>query len=736
MRALVLSLALTVLAGCTGEDPPREVAQDLIAALPRAEVIREPGVVDLGTSGARELLVRGWGPDEADGGRRFVWSEGAESGMEVFLAAPRDLPVSFRGFPFHYEGAPKQTVTILANDREVAEVPLAPGEKEYAAEIPEESLRAGMNRLTFRYAWTRSPAEVGGGGDRRRLAFAWDEMRFGTGVDEGARVRGAGDRLAIPFGHRIDFFVRLPEGAALEVGELRSRDGRAGTLEISVQPEGEEERRVETLESGEGPVTVELKEAGSGPVRLSLAAVPAAGPGGPGSGLVARVPRVVAPAVAKSAAEAAPAVAPGARRRANVIVYLVDTLRKDRLGCYGYSRPVSPRVDAFAREATLFRNAVAQSSWTRPSVVSILTGLLPRTHGVHGRRDALSQEAVTLAEALRGEGYRTAAIVTNGNVDRSFGLGQGFESYRLLQHGRDTAENVTARAAEWLDGLAETPETPGAPFFLFLHTIEPHTPYQPPPVFRERFAPGVPEDLGRVRTLKALNAGEIPVTPERLQGLLALYDAEIAANDAAFGSLIDLLRERGLWEETVVVFLSDHGEEFHDHGGWEHGRTLHTEMLDVPLIVRLPGVGEGRVVDRLAQHVDVLPTLLEALGLPVPTAVEGRSLLPEIAGAGQVAPEDESAFSWLDVDGFRSASVSTPAWRLIEDREPRAERSLFDRRGDPAERRDLARERTVRAGYLRSLLRAAESGGTRLRAGEGTVDDELRERLRALGYIQ
>jgi choline-sulfatase len=366
-------------------------------------------------------------------------------------------------------------------------------------------------------------------------------------------------------------------------------------------------------------------------------------------------------------------------------------------------------------------------------VVSILTGLLPRTHGVHGRRDALSQEAVTLAEALRGAGYRTAAIVTNGNVDRSFGLGQGFESYRLLQHGRDTAENVNARAAEWLDSLSGTP---GAPFFLFLHTIEPHTPYQPPPAFRQRFAPSVPEDLGKVRTLKALNAGTLPVTPERLKGLLALYDAEIAANDAAFGALVDLLRERGLWEETVVVFLSDHGEEFHDHGGWEHGRTLHTEMLDVPLLVRVPGVGEGRSVDRLAQHVDVVPTLLDALGLPVPAAVEGRSLLPEMAGAGEEVSEEEAALSWLDVDGFRSASVSTPAWRLIEDRAPRAERSLFDRRGDPAEKRDLVRERAVRAGYLRSLLRAAESGGARLRAGEGTVDDELRERLRALGYIQ
>lgn len=381
MRTLAFFLlALAVLAGCSGEDGPREVVQSLIAALPRAEVVREPGVVDLGNPAARELLVRGWGPDEADGARRFVWSEGPESEMEVFLAAARDLPVSFRCIPFVFDGAPAQAVTLLANGVEVAEVPLAPQEKEYTVEIPERSLLAGMNRLTFRYAWTRSPAEVGGGGDRRKLAVAWDGMRFGTGLDEDARVRAAGDRLAIPFGHRIDLFLRLPEDAALALGELRSRDGRAGTLEVFVQPEGEEERRVERLEPGEGPAEVELSDLGSGPVRLSLVAVAETGPGRPGSGLVLRTPAVVARAAAKSAAPA-PAAAPGARRRANVIVYLVDTLRKDRLGIYGYPKPVSPRVDAFAREATLFRNAVAQSSWTRPSVVSILTGLLPRTHG-------------------------------------------------------------------------------------------------------------------------------------------------------------------------------------------------------------------------------------------------------------------------------------------------------------------------------------------------------------------
>lgn len=735
-HSLPLLLLAAALGACPGEppSPPRQPIHDLIAELPLADIRREPGVVDLGTAEARAFLVRGWSHDEEAEGRTFVWSEGPESEMEVFLAAPRDVPVSLRGFPFEAPGAPRQVVTMLVNGREVAEVPFGPAEAEQRIELPEKALRAGSNRLTFRYAWTRSPREASGGrsSDTRRLAVAWDVLRFETGAKEGARVRIVGERLYIPSGHRMDAFLRLPAGAALALEEVRSRGGSAA-LEVAVQPEGGEETRIERLSPERGAETVELGGGEAVPVRISLAAVPEDGPPRPGSGLLLRRPRIVAPPAAErpeSAPAAVPAAArPTGRRVKSVIVYLVDTLRKDHLGCYGYGKPTSPHVDAFAREATLFRNAVAQSSWTRPSVASMLTGLLPRTHGVNRRPDALSQEAVTLAEMLRDRGFRTAAFVTNANVHRSFGFGQGFEEYRLTPHGRDTAENLNALTAGWLDQVGE------APFFLFLHTIEPHTPYQPPPQFRQRFAPDVPEELGRVRVLKELNRGARPVTPALVRDLTALYDAEIAANDAAFGALVALLKARGLWGSTAVVFLSDHGEEFHDHGGWEHGRTLHTEMLDVPLIVRLPGVGEGRAVDRLAQHIDLVPTLLDALGLPVPDAVEGQSLLPAMAGAEE-GTEEDAAFSWLDVDGFRGGAVSTPVWRLLDERSPHVDRELFDRRSDPGEMRDLSADRPVRAGFLRALLLAAERKGPLLEASEGEIDEELRKQLRALGYVQ
>lgn len=727
MRPTLLLLALL------GAVPVQGVAFDLIAALPVAEVQREPGRIDLGTPAAHEYLLGGWSRDEGGGSdRTYVWSDGPESELRFFLAAPRDLRLSFRCSPFEYRGSPPQAVTFVLNGEEVLRVGLAPRSGDYRVRLPAGALRMGENRLVFRYAWARSPREVTGqdSQDRRRLAVAWEDLRFHTERDEASTVRAAGGQLSLPFGSRIDYYTPLPPGAFLEIERLRAGSG-GGTLAVVFQAEGEEPATLARLGPRDAPQKVELPDAGRRPVRLSLVAVPDAHPAR--SGLVLTRPMVRSEAVPKaSAARVGAPTSPPARPK-NVLIYLVDTLRPDHLGCYGYAKPVSPHIDAFAKEATLFQNAVAQSPWTRPSTASLLTGLWPRTHDVNGRRDALAPEALTFAEMLKGHGYRTAAFVTNGNIAKSLGFGQGFDSYNLLPGRSNRAHDVTARTAEWLDANGRG----DAPFFLYLHTVEPHSPYDPPPDLRARFAPGIPREVGLRRWLKRLNKREIPFSPRLRDQLLALYDAEIAANDRAFGDVVALLKARGLWEETAVVFLSDHGEEFYEHGGWEHGNTLYGEMLQIPLIVRLPGLGAGRTVARQGQHIDIVPTLLAWLGLPIPSGVEGRSLLPLVAG--QPAPHlgEDAVFSWMEVDGHRGGAVTTPDWRLIDLHAPRPDLDLFDRWRDLLESKDLALASPVRAGYLRALLRARELERRQgLTAGEGVIDEEVREQLRALGYIQ
>jgi arylsulfatase A-like enzyme len=709
-RNLTSVVALILLAGCGSPKrsaAPRETVRDLIADLDLAELQREPGVVDLGTPEARALLGKGWWLDEARDGRTFVWSDGPESELAFFLARSRDIPLTLRWIPFTGHGERPEKVTLVLNGETVGRVTVTAGDKEARVVLPQGHLQAGENLLTLRYAWTRVP--LGGAAGitgQHRPAVAWDLLRFETGVDEKSTVRASGGRLALPFGWRINSYLRLPAGAALEMDDLRFRGGQRGELRVTLRPAAGVEREVARLPADRGPSTLMLPDSGSLPVRLSLVAVPE-GPGGPaGAGLVLGRPAVVTPpraTVTRAAPAASRQPAPGARPR-NVIIYLVDTLRADHLGCYGYKRPVSPRLDAFARDATVFRHTVAQSSWTRPSTTTILTGLLPRTHGVFGHRDALAPQAVTLAERLQARGYHTAGFVTNPNVAPDFGLNQGFEIYHLMGTKHRAATDVNHRAAQWLD----TEWKKDAPFFLYLHTMEPHAPYSAPSSFRQRFAPGVRNPAWtRMEFLEDLEDGETHATPEIRHGLQDLYDAEIAANDDAFGALIDLLVRRGLWDDTVVVFVSDHGEELGDHGGWEHGKTLHTEMLEVPLIVRIPGAS-GRVVERQAQQVDVAPTVLTILGLQIPAGLEGRSLLAPGDGEPRTDPQDTPSFSWLEEISLRSAAVTTPEWRLIEKRFPIPGSFLYDRRADPGELHNLAIKWPVRAGYLRAQLRAAE----------------------------
>jgi arylsulfatase A-like enzyme len=697
-----------------------------------AEIRREPDLVDLGSLAVRSSLRGGWSWDETGSdGKTFVWSDGPESALDFFLTEPRDVTVLFRGAPYFFLDEPSQEVTFVVNGGEAGTVAMQRGFHEYSIVLPERVLQEGDNRLVLRYGYTRRPRDVSAGmhPDTRRLGVHWDWLRFGTGVDPESDIRVAGNQLFIPYGVRIDFYTRFPAAGALTFERLLDRGIGEGRLQVGLQPEGEEGDILDPIPERQAPAAISLPVEAGRVARVSLAAVPGKRPIGSASGVVLSRPafgsRGAAPSASGNAAEAD---VRKAARPLNVVLYLVDTLRADHLGSYGYDRPVSPHLDAFAREAVLFENAIAQSPWTRPSVASMLTGLWPKTHGVNGRNDALSPEALTLPEMLASRGYRSAGITTNGNVAKAFGFAQGFDVYEMP--AKQDSAHVNERARAWLDANA------GHPFFLYLHTVDPHSPYKPSPEYRRRFAAGVPQDgTGTRKWLRRLHERKTPVTPELLEHLGALYDAEVASNDESFGALIADLKRRGLWDETLVIFVSDHGEEFHDHGGWEHGKTLYAEMLHVPLLIRVPGMGEGRRVSSVAQHIDLVPTILSTLGLPLPVYLEGRDLLP-LFQDGTAGTKERPVYSYMDVDGHRGASAVTLDRHLIDVRGPAPSTHLYDRERDPKQRDNQAAKNPVGFGYLRALLKARELEERRvLKPGEGVVDETLREQLRALGYI-
>jgi arylsulfatase A-like enzyme/Tfp pilus assembly protein PilF len=394
------------------------------------------------------------------------------------------------------------------------------------------------------------------------------------------------------------------------------------------------------------------------------------------------------------------------RRRPGLSVLLVtvDTLRADAVGAYGRAGADTPRMDRLAAEGVRFTFAHAQSVVTLPSHANILSGRYPFDHGVRDNSGFRFPKSLdTLATLLRAHGYRTGAFLSAFPLDSRFGLDRGFEVYddRLgdfevkpdFQMQERPGPETVAAARTWRES------TPG-PTFCWVHLYEPHAPYDPPFEWQGRFP--------------------------------SAYDAEVAAADAALGPLLDPLFARGAQGDTLVVLTADHGEGRGEHGEATHGIFTYETTLRVPLLLYCPRLFRSRVVTAGARHVDILPTVLDALGFPLPEDLPGRSLLRAAEGLGD-GPEPPSYFESLTPALTRGWA---PAYGVLRGRLKYIDLpipELYDLRSDPREQTNLAPRQPERVAAMRSLLsreRGADPG-----AAPGTEDAEVRERLLSLGYV-
>jgi len=734
-RGLAFAAAAALLAtACDSRAPLPGGGEPLAASVGELRVERETIEVDLGEPRAREHLALGFGADESGPEGSFVRVEGPAAVVRLELWQPRDRVMRLRAWCPGAGARGIAVVRILLNGRQAARLRLTARPETVEVGLPRSLWRVPENLLRFE-ADSRAP-----GTPRAELDLAIDGLRFAdeeapSPADRSPAFSPEGD-LELPAGAGAGFYLELPPGSWLAWREIE-REGAGGELEIRVREESGRDSRSRRFEAGEGEGRLALTSREGGLRHLSLRARGAQG------GLLRlvapslRLPEEPAQAPGTTTSSTA-AVPPG---RPNLVVYLIDTLRADHLGCYGYARPTSPAIDAFAREGVLFEKARAQSSWTRPAVATILTGLQPITHQTQNSNERLPAAIETVAERLRAAGYLTAMITTNGNVAGRFGFRQGFERFDYLPEDEASPElhvlsDVVDRHAESF--LAR--RDPARPFFLLLHTTDPHDPYAPREPFRSRLAPGVPLAAGSAARLRELEAAGGALAAGAIEPIVALYDAEIAQNDAAFGALLGRLEAAGLAATTAVMLLSDHGEEFLEHGGWTHGKTLYEEQLRIPLLLRLPG-GEaaGLRSEGIAEQIDVAPTLLDLAGLTVPAEWPGESLLPGIRGAAP--PAARGSFAWLSREGHRARSLALGVWKLIVHpagplaRAPYTETFRLDR--DPLERENLALDLEVRREWLAGLLR-----GERLRRSPPLpvetvkVGPEMRARLRALGYLR
>lgn len=421
----------------------------------------------------------------------------------------------------------------------------------------------------------------------------------------------------------------------------------------------------------------------------------------------------------------------GARDRAeppNVLLIVVDTLRFDRLAAYGHDRDTSPRIDEWlARPGTVVERAYAQAPWTLPSTASLLTGRLPgELAGEAPDLYEIPSAVPALAERLAALGYRTAGFIANPILHRDNGFARGFGdfytppmSWKVLEWV--DARTINERAVPWLEAGRGSEE----PFFLYLHYIDPHDPYQNPDLTAGNGTRWDPGYAGRVRGdwAQDLYAGKraLPDPEADLHHLLALYDSEIRYVDRHVGELLESIPPEVL-RDTLVVLTSDHGEEFLDHGGWKHGQTLYEEMLRVPLILRWDGVipRGGRLAGPVAL-LDLVPTILSAVGAPAEEH-PGRDLLPALTEDKPLAPRP--VFAEHLAHGPMRGAVIHHATKLIlfNEEEPadsdnplhkhlrRLDRSrlerieLYDLEVDPGERESRAAGRSADVARLSRLL--------------------------------
>ena len=414
-----------------------------------------------------------------------------------------------------------------------------------------------------------------------------------------------------------------------------------------------------------------------------------------------------------------------------MIVLVIDTLRSDHLPSYGYGRETAPFLSRLATEGIQLQGYSA-SSWTRPSMATLLTGLTPQRHQTISRSDRLPADIPYLPELLAARGFETAAYMGNLNAGRKWGFARGVSRYRETRGVRA----ADADAAAVTDAVLRLELAP--PFYLQVLYVDPHDPYRPPESWWEidGGAPGAkPETL--LQPPDVLAKGR-PVAADDLERLRDQYDGEIRDVDGQIERLLGELEARGLLDETLVVVTADHGEEFGEHGGLTHGRTLHEEMLRVPFLLwgrdLLPGNAPAAGSLGAFHHIDFVPTMLGALGVEAPEGLDGTDRWAELTAPPRRASTAPPLYFHLDLDRHAALAVLEGGRKLIH--RPRRPRSrVYDLADDPGEHAPSPLGRADEE-LLRRLVEhhnAASAGGVERMAQ--STDAAMRRELAALGYL-
>jgi choline-sulfatase len=671
-------------------------------------------VVNAGEVGFNKLVDGGWKTSwylgEKDGGRPAALVAGLSALMFVPLDGDGDgagaagqagaaglpdltLALTLRAL------APQQKLSVFVNEKPAGTIDVGTAWAEQSVTLPGAALLPGENRIRLTF---RAAAPVSGG---RRAAAALGRVVIGAAgapavpdrsslLSEEHTLAGVAKRaLALPGPGRLSFHVQVPAGAKLVVSPGAPAAG--ATALVRIARDGAPPR---TLFEGPPPQQFTEMAWDLGPEAGQAVRIDLVGRGGPtlwGS------PRIM---VKAPAAEPVPKV-----QIDRIFVWMIDTLRADKVRVYNpKSRVETPHLDAFAADATRFAWAQVPGTWSMPSHASILTGVYPTVHKATAHEAKLIPTVSFVAEVMKKGGYRTGLFSSNGYVSNKWGFDRGWDETRnfireSLPNGADYLWKTTQK---WMDA----PPNKGKPLFLYLATVEPHVIYNPKKEFLARYwskpykGPIKPNISGV--QLGHIKSGKLKIDANDKAYLEALHDGEITQADALFGAFVADLKTRGIYDSSAVIVVSDHGDEFWEHGDVGHAQGVYQELTHIPLIMRMPGLfPKGRVVEADVEAMDLFPTLLDMAGLPIPHGTQGASLLPLVYDEAGHSPRAALSQNLALTRGLKVAR-----YRFIHYGPGRIE--LYDEIEDPREQKNLAAQRPIALRQMRNvfgLLYAHES---------------------------
>lgn len=762
LRLAVLGLALFVVVAASGACRRSEPAAT-IAVEPRPapgltawrlepeDLLAQPVVPPLqpwtlaivsGEGIDTQSLREGFSVPETQEGEPFVWATGDRSRVRFALEEAVACTLDLRLRPFAPPDAAPQSVEIALNDASLGRFGVPLGGAVQRIPLPVALLRPGWNEIELRPAWSARPQDVlPGSDDPRSLSVAIERLRLlrtGPALETvTVATDGAAPIPALSFdGDGVArWLLRIPRDRTLELGWIAPRtEGRQVTLTVDADTDA---GRVAIwsqelpADGRSGSAAVDLAALGSDSVRLRLGV--AGLPAGQRwlwtrASLLGREPAPVAAASAPS------------RPRTSVALVVLDAAQRARFGAYGSERGASPHFDALAREGLLFADAVSSAPYTLASTASLFTGLPPPRHGVVEKTHRLDAKAPTLAEVLRGAGYATAAFSANIFVTRRYGMDRGFETFEELFHRPGLFPIVPADAFDepvyaWLRAAADGARSGERPFFLYLHYIQPHEPYDVGP--RDLYTgldPAYEGPIdGSVESMYRVFDGSLELDDADRAQLQRLYEGNLRYADAALGRLVAELRSLALLDDMLLIVTSDHGEALGERGLYGHNTSLDETMTAIPLVARLPSglVPQPQRITVPVSTVDLAPMIVETVGLASPPSFEGRNPLRDLAG------EDAARVRYARTAGSRPhVGIWLDDAKCVLPADGRPERFGAQAAVD-AGAPETAEDTLVSIELCRMAKRVVEAGRPEApAAAAGALSEQERAVLEALGYLR